>query len=279
MKVLTLFQNPKFKNKKVLSTLISHFLWWSKEDVIKNLDIDISETIIKDIEKAYKEWQDNKKPLEYILWFVEFKWLKFKVNPSVLIPRPETEYMIDEVVEFLRGYPKQVNLLDIWTGCGVLWISIKKFVPEKIKNLILSDISDKALEVAKKNAKKNLWENNDVYFIKSDLLSQIPDKFFQEDFVIVANLPYIPDKVFEENVEDNVKKWEPSIAFLGWENWLNLYRKLLNQLLNRRKKFIRAFFEIMWWQADILTKLYPLFEFKKKKTFHFNIKIVEVSLK
>ena len=239
MKVVTLLQDSRFKNKKVLSTLVAHFLWWSKEDIIKNLDVDISDSVIKDIEKAYNERQENKKPLEYILWFVEFKWLKFKVNPSVLIPRPETEYMIDEVVEILRGYPKQVNLLDIWTGCGVLWISIKKFVSGKIKNLILSDISDKALEVAKKNAKGILWENNDVYFIKSDLLSQIPDKFFQEDFVIVANLPYIPDKIFEENVEDNVKKWEPSIAFLGWEDWLNLYKRLLDQLLNRRKKFMR----------------------------------------
>jgi methylase of polypeptide subunit release factors len=80
--------------------------------------------------------------------------------------------------------------------------------------LVLADISDKALQVAKENA-ESLFENlKNIYFLQSDLLSDISDVFYNKPFVIVANLPYIPDDIFFENVEENVKKWEPSIAFL-----------------------------------------------------------------
>jgi methylase of polypeptide subunit release factors len=89
-------------------------------------------------------------------------------------------------------------------------------------------------------------------------------------------LPYIPDDIFFENVEDNVKKWEPSIAFLWWKDWLDLYRKLLNQLKKYSKKFVSWFFEMMDWQVDILSKEFKIYKFNKKRTFHFNIKIVQI---
>jgi methylase of polypeptide subunit release factors len=95
-----------------------------------------------------------------------------------------------------------------------LGLSLYKLAKDKISNLILADISEEALDLAKENKNLIVGEVENIYFYKSDLLLDIPQKFLEKNFIIVANLPYIPDDIFFENVEDNVKKWEPSIAFL-----------------------------------------------------------------
>jgi methylase of polypeptide subunit release factors len=95
-----------------------------------------------------------------------------------------------------------------------LGLSLYKLAKNKISNLILADISEEALDLAKENKDLIVGDVENIYFYKSDLLLNIPQKFLEENFIIVANLPYIPDDIFFENVEDNVKKWEPSIAFL-----------------------------------------------------------------
>jgi len=279
-KVFEILSDNRFKNKKVLEKLIIYHLWWSKEDLYKNLDFSIPWDILKNIIKDYEEFYFHKKPLEYILWYVEFKWLKFDVNSDVLIPRPETEYMIDSVIGYLdKKVNFSINLIDLWTWCWVLWLTIKKLRSKKIKNLILTDISENALKVARSNALRLFWDLKNIFFIKSDLLSNIWN-FLKERFILVANLPYIPDEVFEKNVEDNVKKWEPSIAFLWWKDGLNLYRRVLNQLIvnNYYKNLEIAFFEMMSWQAEKLKNEYKIFNFKVEKTFHFNIVIVSLYL-
>ncbi|MEI7558359.1 MAG: hypothetical protein WCJ45_06215 [bacterium] len=115
--------------------------------------------------------------------------------------------------------------------------------------------------------------------------------------VLVANLPYIPEATFEANVSDNVKKWEPKPAFVGGEDGLVYYKKMLDQILQLQgtrdqgpengdnKIFpkihgsITCFLEMMTWQVDILRQLYgQSFVFEEVKTFHFNIRIVKTSL-
>ena len=115
--------------------------------------------------------------------------------------------------------------------------------------------------------------------------------------VLVANLPYIPEATFEANVSDNVKKWEPKPAFVGGEDGLVYYKKMLDQIMTLRgirdqgpengdnKIFpkihgsITCFLEMMTWQVDILRQLYgQSFVFEEVKTFHFNIRIVKTSL-
>ena len=276
MKIFDILKLDKYKNKKILQKLICHNLWIWKEDIYKNLDMEVEDDILKKIDKQYNEIVVEKKPLEYVIWYVEFKWIKFKIDHRALIPRPETEYMIEESVKFLLGLQRPVNVIDVWCWSGVLGLSLYKLAKNKISNLILADISEEALDLAKENKNLIVGDAENIYFYKSDLLLDIPQKFLEKNFIIVANLPYIPDDIFFENVEDNVKKWEPSIAFLWWKDWLDLYRKLLSQLKKYSKKFVSWFFEMMDWQVDILSKEFKIYKFNKKRTFHFNIKIVQI---
>lgn len=113
--------------------------------------------------------------------------------------------------------------------------------------------------------------------------------------ILVANLPYIPEEMFESNVSDNVKKWEPKPAFVGGTDGLDYYKIMLDQIIQVRgirdegqgtftyskpQVPLTCFLEMMTWQVDVLRKLYgEKFEFEEVKTFHFNIRIVKVYLK
>ncbi len=281
MKVFDILKSGKYKNKKVLEKLLQYHLNFTKEQLIKNYDINLESEIVDKIEKDYFDFERNKKPLEYIFWYVEFFGDKFFVDERVLIPRPETEYMIEAIKEFWKNLiVDKINLIDIGTWCGVLGISAFKILSKQdviVDQIVLTDISKDALDVAKINV-DNLIEKKDQFkfkLIQSDLLSSIDDSVFHLPTILIANLPYIPNKIFEENVEENVKKREPSIAFLGGEDGLDLYRKMLNQIVEKDLRNIIMFLEMMDWQANKLSQFYPQFNFEKIKTFHFNIKIVK----
>lgn len=157
------------------------------------------------------------KPKQYIQGFVEFYKLKFKVNPDVLIPRPETELLVDTVI---AESPKTV--LDIGTGAGNIAISVAKNLP--LVKIIATDVSKKAIKVAEQNAKFHIVEGQ-ITFIVSDLLLNVstpPD-------VIVTNLPYIPSERIAY-LDSSVKDFEPHVALDGGEDGFELYRKLFSQI-------------------------------------------------
>ncbi|TSC86883.1 MAG: release factor glutamine methyltransferase [Microgenomates group bacterium Gr01-1014_7] len=163
------------------------------------------------------------RPKQYIQGWVEFYKLKFKVTPDVLIPRPETEFLVDQVLQFAKN--QAFTALDIGTGSGNIAISIAKN-NKKIK-VFATEISEKALEVARKNAKLNKVEKR-IFFIQSDLLSNVknvPD-------VIVTNLPYIPTARISY-LDPSVKDFEPVIALDGGPDGFDLYRKLFAQIKNK----------------------------------------------
>lgn len=164
----------------------------------------------------------SSKPSQYIKGRVEFYKLKFKVTPDTLIPRPETELLVDEVLNYCSLYPETYNLiLDLGTGSGNIAISIAKNSRAKI---FATDISSKALKVAGQNAKLHGVEKR-IFFLKSDLLSNIkspPD-------IIVTNLPYIPSGRIPY-LDPSVSDFEPLIALDGGEDGFELYRKLFKQI-------------------------------------------------
>src|SRR3989344_8414825 len=176
------------------------------------------------------------RPKQYTQGWVEFYKLKFKITPDVLIPRPETELLVDEVIRFLANHPERpkgvegspYTVLDIGTGAGNVAISIAKNSRAKIS---AADISLKALKVAKQNAKLHGVEKR-IFFLKSDLLSNIkssPD-------IIVTNLPYIPSERIPY-LDSSVKDHEPHIALDGGEDGFKLYRKLFKQIKEKKLYF------------------------------------------
>ena len=161
-------------------------------------------------------------PIAYIVGYKEFWGLPFKVNKDVLIPRPDTELIVETALKFKQAS----SVLDLGTGSGAIILAIKHERPE-IKAFAV-DISDGALNVAKENA---ALFNLDVNFIKSFWFSGLKDAKFD---LIVSNPPYIPQ---EQEIEAVVKDNEPHVALFGGNDGLYFYRKIfegVNELLNER---------------------------------------------
>ena len=162
----------------------------------------------------------SKIPLQHITGSQEFMGLDFKVTENTLIPRGDTENIVEEVIATIEnsGYN---TVLDMCTGTGAIAISVAHYTKAKVT---ASDISKKALEVARENA-QNL--NADVNFIESDLFENINEKFD----VIVSNPPYIESEVIPTLMEQ-VKDYEPMLALDGGKDGLDFYRNIINQANN-----------------------------------------------
>ncbi|TCT14321.1 release factor glutamine methyltransferase [Natranaerovirga pectinivora] len=186
----------------------------------------------------------NKEPIAYIIGYQEFMGLNFKVNPYVLIPRQDTETLIETVLEVCKT---KVNpaLLDICTGSGCIAISLGVFM--KLNTIKGIDISEEALGIAKENAK---YHNVKVEFLQSDLLQKLDmDEKFD---IIVSNPPYIPTKDINDLMED-VKNFEPELALDGKEDGLYFYRIIAEESRNYLKDKGFLFFEIGYDQGkDVL---------------------------
>jgi len=233
--------------------------------------------------------------MEYILWNVEFFNRQFIVNESTLVPRPETEYMIEAVNEYLQNTDNNNKnskslILDIGTWCWVLGLSVLLENLDKCEKLILTEYFPEALETAKKNHEKLTKDikTPPVQFIESNLLDFLSKPWIQhiKDWiptVLVANLPYIPDQMFEENSPENCQKREPKLAFVGGDDWLDLYRRMFDQLITigtRSPTNLTMFLEMMTRQTQILANEYKdSLNFEEVKTFHFNIRILKCKFK
>ena len=303
MKIWVLLWRVDLTEKFVLQKFLCAFLQCSREELRTRTDEEVSDEIIQKVLVAYKSYVEDKKPLEYILGHVDFFGNEFFVNEATLIPRPETEYMISSVTEFIlqqeiQNTDQKNLLLDIWTGCWVLWISVLLQNPVYFSEAIFTDYFADALEIAKKNYqtliteyrwKVSFLQSDLLDFLKSSTLKDSPSFQTKEDIniILVANLPYIPEETFEANVSDNVKKREPKPAFVWWDDGLDYYKIMLDQILSLKLKawsmkpenFV-MFLEMMTWQVDVLRQLYDDdFVFEEVKTFHFNIRIVKTYLK
>ena len=178
---------------------------------------DKTEKMENDLEKL-----KQKIPLAYVLGFQEFYGLKFIVSPDVLIPRPETELLVENAIQWGRSINHPIRLMDIGTGSGCIVLSILKNLPNCFGYGI--DISYRALSIAKENANK--MNISDIEFINSDLTTAFLGKYE----MICANLPYIPTSEVQSLPHS---KFEPLIALNGGETGVEMIRSLIDQLLEK----------------------------------------------
>lgn len=169
------------------------------------------------------------KPWEYISGEVTFRDIALRINRNVLIPRIETEQIVDIARENLEGIR---NIVDIGTGSGCIIISLCKELGNGF-NYYGIDICKKALKVAQENALLNNLETN-ITFLQSDLLNNFK---LESPTLYIANLPYIP-KIMYENLDRSVKDFEPKKALLGGDNGLIYYEKLIKQIDKGNKLLI-----------------------------------------
>lgn len=169
------------------------------------------------LEEAIKRLEQGE-PVQYIVGDVNFYGNTIKVNKNVLIPRRETEELVEKAYNYIKTiFSKDINILDIGTGSGCIPITLKKLLPTS--QIVAVDISKSALKIAQENATLN---KTDITFIESDLFSNIHEKYD----CIISNPPYIRE---DEPIMDIVKNNEPAIALYAKESGLYFYKEILKQ--------------------------------------------------
>lgn len=213
-----------FEDSSIISKeLLCHTLNQNKQYLVIHMDEEIEDAYYKKFSNYIEQIVDGK-PLQYITNKQEFMGMEFYVDENVLIPQPDTEILVENVLEICSQIKKEeIKILDLCTGSGAIAISINKILNENnIKNTVLaSDISDKTINIAMVNNKKN---NANVKFEISDLFEEIKEKDFD---IIVSNPPYIKNTIIP-NLSKQVK-CEPLLALSGGEDGLDFYRKIIDR--------------------------------------------------
>lgn len=232
-------EDSSLKAKMLLSEILEmkkEYLIVHEEEILDEPDIN---TFFEKIDRLV-----NNEPIQYILNRQDFMGLNLYVDSNVLIPQPDTEILVEEVIG-LANEKENLKILDMCTGSGAIAISLAKYINNS--NVYATDISDSALEIAKDNSLKNI---TDVTVIQSDIFENVEEKEF--DF-IVSNPPYIETEVIK-TLSKEVQN-EPHIALDGGEDGLYFYRKITKEAIDFLKQDGYLAFEIGYNQREAVENL------------------------
>lgn len=207
--------NPKLKARLLMQFIVKQARQYIMVYDEKELTREQEEEYFKNVEKVGKG-----KPIQHITHQQEFMKMNFYVNKNVLIPRPDTEILVEEVIQIAQRI-KAKKILDLCTGSGAIAISLAKYVIDS--QITATDISEKALEVAELNARKNGVDKK-IAFLSSNLWEEIPKEKYD---IIVSNPPYIKREVIK-TLDEEVQQ-EPNMALDGGWDGLDFYRKIIHQ--------------------------------------------------
>jgi len=224
--------------------LLADILKMNRVDLYMNFDRPLSEQEISQY-RSYIARRLKREPISYIMGSHSFLGINLKVTQDVLIPRPETEELVVNLLKVVQD-KKNCRVLDLCTGSAAIACAIKKNRPDF--EVYGSDICEKALKVATTNAQDN---NLDVTFIHSDLCENIKDQFD----IVISNPPYISTKVIS-TLEKDVSEYEPHVALNGGADGLDMYRKLKDQLPTILKNQALVFLEIGYDQGQDVVALF-----------------------
>jgi release factor glutamine methyltransferase len=200
--------------------VLAHLLNRPRAWVLAHPETELNADQVTELEN-YAQRLLQGQPLPYLIGHWEFFGLDFEVNPSVLIPRPETEHLVEHALVWMRRHPERRYMADIGTGSGCIAISLAVNLPEL--HVIATDISPEALETARRNAHTH-GVSGQVAFVHADLLHLPPAIVTSRFDLITANLPYIPSAELQRL---SVSRQEPALALDGGKDGLDLIRRLL----------------------------------------------------
>lgn len=245
-------ENPLFEAKSLFTNLLG------KEEVylITNLEDEILESELEKYKSAIKKRCEHM-PFAYIVGFKEFMGLKYMVDENTLIPRPETEGIIEYILN-MYNMNSSLKILEIGVGSGCISVTLAKYL--KNAKIIGVDINELAIKKAEENA---LYHNvgDRVNFIKSDIYENIHDSNFD---IIVSNPPYIASDIIE-TLEEDVKKYEPVIALDGGKDGMDFYKQIVINSKQYIKKGGEIIFEIGYDQGKKVKDLLQANEYKNVK--------------
>ena len=225
-------------------------------DLVLNPALELDAIQLLQWETVLSQLKEHK-PIQYILGETEFFGLPFYVNENTLIPRPETEELVDWIIKEskVESQKSKVKILDIGTGSGCIAISLAKNIPNA--QVYAIDVSEKALTIAQKNAERNQVE---VTFLHQNILEteELPQKFD----IIVSNPPYVRN-LEKEEINKNVLEYEPHLAlFVEDDDALIFYRKITELATKNLSDDGQLYFEINQYLGKLMVELLEKYHFK-----------------
>ena len=233
------------KDRNDIYEILCYVLKQPKEILLANPEIILN----KKQHKLFCDCIDRlraEEPLAYIVGYKYFFDSKFIVNKHTLIPRPETEVLVEKALRIISSVArKSLNILEIGTGTGCISVSILKEIKKKPSlyptiQIMATDISEEALKIAEKNAQEILGKSHEINFIKADI---IPDDLNEKFDLIISNPPYITKKEYLD-LDSSVYKFEPKTALEGGKDGLEVYKKILDRTQTNTTPSGRFIFEI-----------------------------------
>ncbi len=235
------------KESNVAKVLFYHLAHKEPHELYLMMDEEVDESLLEEFEEGIQEYI-NGKPIQYIKGVENFFGRDFIVSEDVLIPRYETEELVENILYNIDDYfedTKDLTICDVGTGSGAIAISLKCEEPRAA--MYATDISDKALAVAKQNAANNAA---DIIFMQGDMCQPLLDEGIKVD-IFVSNPPYIP---VHQEIESIVKDNEPHVALFGGEDGLYFYRQIFASVKPLLKDKAILAFEMGYDQKDGMIK-------------------------
>ena len=234
----------KHLNKTQVEMLLANLLNVNSLELLLMLDKKVDDSIVKEYQEKVLMLKENI-PIQYVIGNVNFYGNIFKVNKNVLIPRFETEELVENTIHLIKEYfDYPVRIIDLGCGSGAIGLTLKDKLIDSTVTLL--DISPLALDVAKENARDLKL---DASYILSDMWNNVSSKYD----VVISNPPYIRD---DEEIEDLVRNNEPHLALFGGADGLDMYRKIRDGLLSHVPERFLLALEIGDMQKDAVTKIF-----------------------
>lgn len=277
LKWASLFLKEHHCEEQIAEMLLQHHLAVTRSEFYMMMQETISESAIRKFKIDIRKHVETGMPVQHLLGYEMFYGRKFIVNEHVLIPRPETEELVQKAIETAKSYPQEqpLTIVDIGTGSGIIAITLALEIPDA--KIYATDISKKSLQVAENNAEQL---GAHINFLHGDYLQPILDKNINVD-MIVSNPPYI-SKEEEPLLSRTVKNFDPAIALFADEKGLLAYRRILELSTKLSNPSQNILFEIGHEQGKaiktLIRKNYPQADVDIIKDINKNDRIVVTKL-
>ena len=253
--------------------LLSHVVGLKRIELYTQFDKSVSKEQLDKLHNLIKRAAQNE-PIAYLVGKTEFYSLELNVTADCCIPRPETELLVERAIEFLRTRSGTQLVYDLCTGSGCIAIAIAKNFPDA--DIIATDISDAALNIAAKNIEKHQL-NKRIKLLCGDLFEPLVPQLDVDKFdLIVCNPPYVSSAEFEK-LDKNVKDYEPKLALFAGDDGLDIYRRIVEKVDAFLKPDGALMLEIGYSQGqavrELLEQTGAFAEIKIEKNFHDNDRI------
>jgi release factor glutamine methyltransferase len=256
--------------------LLSHVLAMKRIELYTHFDRPVSKDKLDRLHNLVKRAGQHE-PIAYLIGKTEFYSLELNITPACMIPRPETELLVQKAIEFLRARTGHQLVCDLCTGCGCIAVAIAKNFPDA--QIFSTDISDAALDVAAENLEKYQLQGQ-ITLLRGDLFDAfVPQLDVSRFDLIVCNPPYVSSAEFEK-LDKNVKDYEPKSALLAGDNGLDIYRRIIEKVDQFLKPDAALILEIGYAQGRAVKELFEqsdVFAYVKiEKDAHDNDRVMIV---